>query len=139
MPLILAFTRPLPTDQVGTVPSGPLGGRVSGVSFVIADADRVPSAPNKAITVSFTTATPLASGNVAIITFPDSFIVSGTSPVFDPTNKFSSVSYAAGTPPATTGSLTLGLTSDLAQGTFTVVMYVSQLDDALFLVSRHTI
>ena len=124
MSLILALTHPLPTDQIGTFPSGPLGGRVSGVSFFIADVDRVPTATNKKITVSFTTATPLASGNVAIITFPTTFIVSGTSPVFDGTSKFSSVSYAADATTGT-GSLTLGVTTDLVQGAFTVVMYVS--------------
>ena len=58
------------------VPSGSLGGQVTGVSMTISAADRVPFATGKSVTVSFITATPLLKEQAVTITWP-SFYISG--------------------------------------------------------------
>jgi hypothetical protein len=60
-------------------PSGSLGGQVTGVSFTIAAADRVPLATGKSVTFAFTIATALSSGDQITLRYPDNFISSSGS------------------------------------------------------------
>jgi hypothetical protein len=59
-------------------PSGSLGGQVTGVSFTIAAADRVPYASGKTVTLGFTIATALSSNDQITLMYPSSFISDGT-------------------------------------------------------------
>jgi WD40 repeat protein len=74
--------------QSAGVPSGRIGGQVTDVAFVIADADRVPSAGNKQVTVSFTIQTALVSSDRITITYPNYFFQSGTSLSVNPAPPF---------------------------------------------------
>ena len=53
-----------------------MGGGVTGVSFTIAAADRVPLASGKAVTLGFTIATALSPGDQISLTYPWSFVSS---------------------------------------------------------------
>jgi hypothetical protein len=59
--LLRCFFIPL-ADNPGSTQSGNLGGQVSNVVLTIDSADRIPTAPSKKITVSFSIQTSLASG-----------------------------------------------------------------------------
>jgi hypothetical protein len=50
------------------------GAQVTGVSFTIADADRVPAATGKAVTVVFTIATALVATDTITVSYPSGFI-----------------------------------------------------------------
>jgi hypothetical protein len=52
---------------------------VTDVAFVIADADRVPGAGNKQVTVSFNIQTALVSDDRITINYPPNFLNSGGS------------------------------------------------------------
>jgi hypothetical protein len=54
-----------------------LSAQVTDVAFVIADADRVPGASNKQVTVSFTIQTALVSNDAITINYPPNFLYAG--------------------------------------------------------------
>jgi hypothetical protein len=114
----------LSTDNPGFAQSGPLGGQVQNVQFQIVE--RIPATAGKTITVTFTTQTPLASGDVASIVFPLFFIdpIGSASPTIvaqSPASSFSTVS--RNTVPAGV-EFALAITSSLPRNTFSVTMYV---------------
>jgi len=84
------------TDAAGTGRTDNLGGAVSGVALTIVD--RVPLATGKSVTVSFTTATALTSGQLVTISFPSNFLAGTIAVTFaGAANTFAATTTAVGT------------------------------------------
>jgi len=97
-------------------PSGRLGGQVINVLWTIADSDRVPSATNKPITVSFNLFTALQAADTITISYPQAFIAASPTPTAIPSNA------TAGPPGATSIVLTLASGASIASGPYAVTL-----------------
>jgi len=76
-------------DSISTsIQSGRLGGRVTGVAFVIAAADRIPGASNKQVIVSFTIQTALVAADTITINYPEGVFALGTIRSISPSSLF---------------------------------------------------
>ena len=107
------------TDLIGGANTPQIGGVVTGVTFTVATADRVPAATGKAVTVSFTTQTALASGNLVTIGFPSTYIAGSIGVTFaGAANTFAATTTAVGT-----NALTIQVGSaGAAAATYTVTL-----------------
>jgi len=85
------------TDMAGTGGYPALGGSVSGITFSIATADRVPAGATKSVTVAFTTQTALASGQLVTISWPSSYLTGTIGVTFATGNTFATSTTAVGT------------------------------------------
>jgi len=84
------------TDAFGMGRTDALGGAVSGVAVTIVD--RIPLATGKSVTVSFTTATALASAQLVTISFPSNFLTGAIGVTFaGAANTFAATTTAVGT------------------------------------------
>jgi len=107
-------------DLMSPVVSSPaLGGQVTGVSFTIAAADRVPFATGKAVTVSFTMQTALAAGHSVTITWPSGYLTGGMSVT---AFGFSAVTNPIGPLPSGHHGVQIAVTAALAAGPRTITL-----------------
>jgi hypothetical protein len=79
-----------PLDLAATGSTVPLGGSVSFVSSTIAAAERIPGS-SKSVTVSFTIASALTSGQKVTISFPPNYFASGTITATSPNFKMATI------------------------------------------------
>jgi hypothetical protein len=108
-----------PFDLSGGAILPMIGGQVTGVSFSVASADRVPAATGKSVTVSFTTQTVLANAQLVTITFPTSYIAAVSGVTYaGAANTFAATATAVGT-----SSYTIAVGSAGAKaGSYTVTL-----------------
>jgi len=108
-----------PFDLSGGANLPMIGGKVTGVSFSVATADRVPALTAKTVTVSFTTQTVLASAQLVTIMFPASYISASIGVTYaGAANTFAITATAVGT----TG-LTIAVgTAGAVAGSYTVTL-----------------
>jgi hypothetical protein len=109
------------TDQAGTCGYPALGGQVTGVSFTIAAADRVPFATGKTVTVSFTTQTALAAGQSVTITWPSGYLT-GTMGVIHGAYGLSAVTNPIGPLPSGHLGVQIVAVAALAAGSLTITL-----------------
>jgi hypothetical protein len=98
------------------VASGSLGGQVTGVSFTIAAADRVPFASGKSVTLTFTISTALAATDTITVSYPAGFLLPFASPAAIPLDT------TCGAPAATSVVLTVAAGRAIAVGAYTLTL-----------------